>query len=425
MSNKKEKTNSEKIIIDPFKTGGHFGQFGGRYVPEMMVPPLEELEAAYIKAKKDKEFIKEYEYTLKTFSGRPTPLLFAKNLTEKLKGAKIYLKLEGQGQTGSHKINNAIGQALLAKRMGKKRLIAETGAGQHGFATATVAAKFGFECEIFMGLTDMKRQRPNVFWMEQLGAKVTPVTTGSMTLKDAVNESIRNWIETVDSTHLLVGSALAAHPYPVMVRDFQSVIGKEVKKQLKESEGKLPDYLVACVGGGSNAIGLFHPFLEDERVKMIGVEAGGLGLKSGKHAVRFKGGKEGVIEGYRSIFLQNEDGQTRPTHSVAAGLDYPGIGPEHAYLKSIGRVDYHNATDKEVVEALKLLISSEGIIPALESSHAVARGLKIAKKAGKDEIVVINISGRGDKDIFIIAEALGDKEWISFLKTKVEEAEGK
>jgi len=411
----------KKLIVNPFKTGGHFGVYGGRYVPEMLIPPLEELEKAYQEARNDKSFMEEYHHVLKTFSGRPTPLYFAENLTKKLKGGKIYLKLEGLGQTGSHKINNAIGQALLAKRMGKKRLIAETGAGQHGFATATVAAKFGFECEIFMGLKDMKRQRPNVFWMQQLGATVTPVTTGSMTLKDAVNESIRNWIETMETTHLLVGSALSAHPYPVIVRDFQSVIGKEVKKQLMESEGRNPDYLIACVGGGSNAIGLFFPFLEDESVKMIGVEAGGMGINSGKHAVRFRGGKEGIIEGYRSVFLQNNDGQTLPTYSVAAGLDYPGIGPEHAYLHSLGRVEYQSVTDKEVLEALKTLVSTEGIIPALESSHAVARGIAVAKKSRKDAIIVINISGRGDKDIFIIAEALKDREWIEFLKSKVEE----
>ena len=411
----------KKIDIDPFKTGGHFGPYGGRYVPEMLQPPLKELEEAYRAARKDRSFQKEYESVLADFSGRPTPLYYAENLTKKLRGAKIYLKLEGMGQTGSHKINNAIGQAILAKRMGKKRLIAETGAGQHGFATATVAAKFGFECEIFMGAKDVKRQRPNVFWMEQLGAKVTPVLTGSRTLKDAVNESIRNWIETMEDTHLLVGSTLSAHPYPVIVRDFQSVIGREVRKQIMKLEGRLPDTLVACVGGGSNSMGLFYPFLNDENVAMVGVEAGGLGLSTGKHAARFSGGKEGIIEGYRSVFLQNKDGQTLPTCSVAAGLDYPGIGPEHAYLKSIDRVKYMVATNKEVISALKTLISTEGIIPALESSHAIAKGMDIAKKSGKDKIVVINVSGRGDKDIFIIAEALKDREWMEFLKMKVSE----
>ena len=405
--------------IDPFKTGGRFGPFGGRYVPEMLLPALKELEKAYLQARRDPLFRREFMETLRNYSGRPTPLYFAENLTRRLGGARIYLKQEGLGQTGSHKINNAIGQALLARRMGKKRLIAETGAGQHGFATATVAAKFGFDCEIFMGLTDMKRQRPNVFWMEQLGATVTPVTSGTMTLKDAVNESIRNWIETLDTTHLLVGSALSAHPYPAMVRDFQSVIGREVKDQLKKMEGRLPDCLIACVGGGSNAIGLFHPFLNDESVRMIGVEAGGLGLSSGKHAVRFKKGRQGIIEGYRSIFLQDPDGQTIPTHSVAAGLDYPGVGPEHAYLHSIGRIEFMHATDRKVLEALRLLIRTEGIIPALESSHAVAAAIEIAGSMPKKSIMVVNISGRGDKDIFLIAEALRDREWISFLESKV------
>jgi tryptophan synthase beta chain len=414
-----------KTKIDPFKTGGHFGNFGGRYVPEMLIPALEQLEKAYLKARADKNFKTEFEDVLKTYSGRPTPLYFAGNLTKHLKGAKIYLKQEGLGQTGSHKINNAIGQALLAKRMGKKRVIAETGAGQHGLATATVAAKFGFQCEIFMGLTDIRRQRPNVFWMEQLGAKVTPVTTGSMTLKDAVNEAIRNWIETLDNTHFLIGSVLSAHPYPVIVRDFQSVIGKEVISQIKQAEGRLPDYLVACVGGGSNSIGLFHPFLQYDKVKMIGVEAGGLGLFPGQHAARFAKGREGVIEGYRSLFLQDSDGQSLETHSVAAGLDYIGVGPEHAYLNSIGRINYVNATDAEVLEALKLLIRTEGIIPALESSHALAKGIELAKKLDRKKVIVINVSGRGDKDIFLIAEALNDKEWVSFLKSKVEEAEKK
>ncbi len=415
----------KKTIIDPFKTRGRFDKFGGRYVPEMLIPALEELQKAYLEAKRDKSFQDEYKRNLKDYSGRPTPLYFAENITKYLKGAKIYLKQEGLGQTGSHKINNAIGQALLAKRMGKKRLIAETGAGQHGLATATVSAKFEFECEIFMGLTDIKRQRPNVFWMEQLGAKVTPVTDGSMTLKDAVNESIRNWIETLDTTYFLIGSALSAHPYPVIVRDFQSVIGREVLTQIKQMEGRLPDYLVACVGGGSNAIGLFHPFLKYDNVKMIGVEAGGLGINTGKHAVRFARGKEGIIEGYRSIFLQDPDGQTLTTHSVAAGLDYHGVGPEHAYLNSINRVKYEHVTDKKVLEALKLLIKTEGIVPALESAHALARTIELAKNSGKNKIIIANVSGRGDKDIFIIAEALEDKEWISFLEAKVKEAKGK
>jgi tryptophan synthase beta chain len=413
---------NRNIKINPFKTRGRFGDFGGRYVPEMLIPALDDLEKAYLEARKDKKFKQELSKVLKTYSGRPTPLYFAENLTKHLKGAKIYLKQEGLGQTGSHKVNNAIGQALLAKRMGKKRLIAETGAGQHGLATATVAAKFGFECEIFMGETDIKRQRPNVFWMEQLGAKVTPVTTGSMTLKDSVNEAIRNWIETLDTTYYLIGSVLSAHPYPVIVRDFQSVIGKEALVQIKHAEGRLPDYLIACVGGGSNSIGLFYPFLEYDQVKMIGVEAGGLGLSPGQHAARFTKGKEGIIEGYRSLFLQNHEGQSLDTHSVAAGLDYIGVGPEHAYLNSIGRVKYENVTDKKVIEALKLLMKTEGIIPALESSHAVAKGIELAPTLGKNKIMIINVSGRGDKDIFLVAEALNDKEWVSFLKSRVAEA---
>lgn len=413
----------KKLQINPFQTQGYFGQFGGQYVPEMLIPALKELEQAYLDAKKDKSFHEEFHNILKSYSGRPTPLYYAENLTKLLKGAKIYLKQEGLGQTGSHKINNAIGQALLAKRMGKKRLIAETGAGQHGLATATVAAKFGFDCEIFMGLTDINRQRPNVFWMEQLGAKVTPVKSGSMTLKDAVNESIRNWIETLETTYFLIGSVLSAHPYPAIVRDFQSVIGNEALVQIKQMEGRLPDYLIACVGGGSNSIGLFYPFLKYDSVKMLGVEAGGLGISSGKHASRFAKGKEGIIEGYRSIFLQNPDGQTLTTHSVAAGLDYHGVGPEHAYLNSIGRIKYENVTDKKVIEALKILIKTEGIIPALESAHAVAKAIELAGKLNKDKIIIINISGRGDKDIFLIAEALKDDKWISFLKSRIEEAE--
>lgn len=415
----------KNLQINSFQTQGYFGQYGGQYVPEMLIPALKELEKAYLDAKKDKSFQNEFMDMLKTYSGRPTPLYYAENLTKHLKGAKIYLKQEGLGQTGSHKINNAIGQAMLAKRMGKKRLIAETGAGQHGLATATVAAKFGFECEIFMGLTDMNRQRPNVFWMEQLGATVTPVTSGSMTLKDAVNESIRNWIETLETTYFLIGSVLSAHPYPSIVRDFQSVIGKEALIQIRQMEGKLPDYLVACVGGGSNSIGLFYPFLKYDSVKMIGVEAGGLGISSGKHAARFAKGREGIIEGYRSLFLQNEDGQTLTTHSVAAGLDYHGVGPEHAYLNSVERIKYENVTDMKVIEALRLLIRTEGIIPALESSHAVAKGIELAAGLNKNKIIIINISGRGDKDIFLIAEALKDDKWISFLKSRIEEAEKK
>lgn len=410
----------KKYSVDSFRTGGHFGPFGGRYVPEMLVPALEELERSYLEACRDETFQREFENLLRTWSGRPTPLYFAGNLTDKLGGAKIYLKQEGLGQTGSHKVNNCIGQALLARRMGKKKLIAETGAGQHGLATASVAARFGFECEIFMGELDVARQRPNVFWMQQLGAKVTPVTYGTRTLKDACNESLKNWIENLDDTYLLVGSALSAHPYPGMVRDFQSVIGREVRSQIMEIEGRLPDCLIACVGGGSNSIGLFHPFLEDETVEMIGVEAGGYGVESGKHSARFQGGRLGIIEGYKSYFLQDPDGQTLTTHSVAAGLDYAGIGPEHALLHDLGRVQYVSATDSEVLQALKFLMKTEGLIPALESAHAVVEAIRRAPGMARDRIMVVNLSGRGDKDIFIVAEALKDSEWLEFLRRKVE-----
>lgn len=404
--------------VDSFASGGHFGPYGGRYVPEMLVPALEALEKAYLEARSDKAFQAELDRLLRTWSGRPTPLYFAENLTARLGGARIYLKQEGLGQTGSHKVNNCIGQALLARRMGKTRLIAETGAGQHGLATASVAARFGFECEIFMGELDMARQRPNVFWMEQLGARVTPVPYGSRTLKEAVNASFKNWIENLDNTYLLVGSALSAHPYPTMVRDFQSVIGREVREQILQAEGRLPDVLIACVGGGSNSIGLFHPFLDEKNVSLVGVEAGGLGLESGLHSARFKGGKHGIIEGYKSYFLQNEDGQTLTTHSVAAGLDYAGVGPEHALLHDLGRVEYVSATDAEVLEALKLLMRTEGIIPALESSHALVEALRRAPAMPSGSIMVVNLSGRGDKDIFIVAEALKDKAWLEFLERR-------
>ena len=414
----------KRYIVDSFESAGHFGPYGGRYAPEMLIPALEALEKAYREAQQDSSFVAEFEKLLATYSGRPTPLYFAENLTRKLGGARIYLKQEGLGQTGSHKINNAIGQALLARRMGKKRLIAETGAGQHGLATATVAARFGFECEIFMGDLDMERQRPNVFWMEQLGAKVTPVLYGTRTLKDAVNESIKNWIENLETTHLLVGSVVSAHPYPTIVRDFQSVIGREIMYQIMEEEGRLPDCLIACVGGGSNALGMFYPFLGDEGIEMVGVEAAGLGIESGKHSARFQGGKKGIVEGYKSYFLQDDDGQTLTTHSVAAGLDYAGIGPEHAWLHDLGRIEYTHATDQETLEALELLLKTEGLIPALESAHAVAEAVKRSPGMRSDQIIVINLSGRGDKDIFIVAEALKDKAWLEFLKAKVKEGYG-
>lgn len=393
---------------------GHFGKYGGRYVPEMLIPALEELEETYEKAKKDKTFKKEFEYYLKTFSGRPTPLTFAKNLTKKLGGAKIYLKNEGLNHTGAHKITHCIGQALLAKRMGKKRLIAETGAGQHGVATATVAAKFGFSCIVFMGEVDIARQRPNVFLMEQLGAEVIPVNFGSKTLKDAVNSAIKYWIENVEDSHYVLGSVVGPHPFPTINCDFQSIVGKEIKQQIKESEGKLPDYIIACVGGGSNAMGAFNKFLK-EKVTLIGVEAGGKGKKIGEHAVRFPTGSIGVIEGYKSYFLQDKDGQLQPTHSISAGLDYPGVGPQLSFLHDSKRVEFTSVTDQEALDATRILAHSEGIIPALESAHAVAYVIKLAPKLSKEKIIVINLSGRGDKDIFILAKAFKDKKFYQFL----------
>ncbi len=402
------------------KLKGHFGKFGGRYVPEMLMPALEELEQAYLTAKKDSNFNKQLSRLYKTYAGRPTPLYFAKNLSLKLGGGKIYFKNEGLNHTGAHKMNHCLGQALLAKKMGKKRLIAETGAGQHGLATATVAAKFGFKCTVYMGEVDIQRQRPNVFWMEQLGAKVVPVSFGTKTLKDAVNATIKDWITNVNNTYYLLGSAVGPHPYPTIVRDFQSIVGKEVKKQILKQAGRLPDYLVACVGGGSNAMGLFHPFLNQKQIKMIGVEAGGKGVKKlGAHAARFQGGRMGVVEGFKSFFLQDKDGNIMPTSSISAGLDYAGIGPEIAYLKKKKRVKFTYIVDKEALDAFKILAKTEGIIPALESAHAVAEAIKLAPKLKKDQVVVVNLSGRGDKDIFIIAKAFADKSWKEFLKTQL------
>lgn len=402
---------------------GHFGQFGGRYVPEMLIPTLEELEKAYLDAKKDPNFKKEFRYLLKNYAGRPTPLTFAKNLTEKLGGARIYLKNEGLNHTGAHKITHCIGQALLAKRMGKKRLIAETGAGQHGLATATVAAKFGFSCTIYMGEVDIERQRPNVFLMEQLGAKVIPVSFGNKTLKDAVNAALKDWIENVKDTHYLLGSVVGPHPYPTMTADFQSIIGKEIKKQLLKEEKRLPDYIVACVGGGSNAIGVFGKFIKEKSVKLIGIEAGGKGKKIGQHASRFNGGSVGVVEGYKSYFLQNDDGQIQKTHSISAGLDYAGIGPQLAYLKEEGRVRFESVKDKEVLAAFEILAKTEGIISALESAHAVAYAIKLAPTLTKDKIIVVNLSGRGDKDLFIVAKTLKDEGFMDFLKNYIQEYE--
>jgi tryptophan synthase beta chain len=397
----------------------HFGPYGGRYVPEMLIPALEELKIAYKQAKKDPEFKRDLQELYATFSGRPTPLIYAANLTRELGGAKIYLKNEGMNHTGAHKINHCLGQILLAKRMGKARVIAETGAGQHGLATATVAAKFGMKCTIYMGEVDIARQRPNVFYMERLGAEVVPVTFGSRTLKDAVNAAIKDYIATSENTHYVIGSALGPDPYPEMNRDFQSIVGKEVKRAIFKREGRLPDLLIACVGGGSNAMGLFYPFIKNTEVKMVGVEAGGVGKKIGEHASRFTGGSVGVIEGYKSYFLQTPDGQVAPTHSISAGLDYPGIGPEPAYLRDMGRVTFTSATDKEALGAYELLARTEGVSPALESAHAVAEVIKRAPHMKPTEIIVVNISGRGDKDLFIVTRELHDESFKQFLTDEI------
>jgi len=378
---------------------GHFGTFGGMFVPETLMAPLQELTAAYDEARKDPAFQAELDDLLHNYVGRPTPLYFAERWTEKLGGAKIYLKREDLLHTGAHKINNAIGQILLAKRLGKRRIIAETGAGQHGVATATVCARFGMECVVYMGAVDMERQALNVARMRLMGAEVRAVTAGQATLKEAVNEAMRDWVATVDHTHYILGSALGSHPFPMMVRDFHRVIGVEARRQILEKEGRLPDLLVACVGGGSNAIGLFHPFLEDASVRMVGVEAGGEGIIPERHAARFQGGKLGVLQGTKTWLLANEDGQIELTHSVSAGLDYAAIGPEHANLQSVGRAEYTYATDAEALDAFQELAHTEGILPALESSHAMAYVKKIAPTLPKDAILIANLSGRGDKDV--------------------------
>ena len=378
---------------------GHFGTFGGMFVPETLMAPLQELAGEYERAKADPAFHAELAGLLKDYCGRETPLYFAERLTEHLGGAKIYLKREDLLHTGAHKINNAIGQALLARRLGKKRIIAETGAGQHGVATATVCARFGLECVVYMGAVDMERQALNVVRMELLGAEVRPVTAGQATLKEAVNEAMRDWVATVESTHYILGSALGSHPFPMIVRDFHRVIGVEARAQILEKEGRLPDMLVACVGGGSNAIGLFHPFLGDETVRMVGVEAGGDGIIPERHAARFQGGKLGVLQGTKTWLLANEDGQIELTHSVSAGLDYAAIGPEHAYLHDLGRVEYTYATDDEALAAFKQLSETEGILPALESAHAIAYVAKVAPSLPKDAVMIVNLSGRGDKDV--------------------------
>jgi tryptophan synthase beta chain len=382
---------------------GHFGSYGGRYVPETLMHPLQELEAEYFRAQHDPEFQSELSYYLTEFVGRPTPLYFAERLTKELGGAKIYLKREDLNHTGSHKLNNAMGQILLARRMGKTRIIAETGAGQHGVATATVAAMFGMKCVIYMGAVDCQRQGLNVYRMKMLGAEVVPVHAGQKTLKEAVNEAMRDWVTNLRSTHYILGTAYGAHPYPVMVRNFQRIIGDEARAQILEKEKRLPDMLIACVGGGSNAIGLFYPFLDDQSVKLVGVEAGGRGIKPEQHAARFQGGSLGVLQGTRSYILQDEFGQIQSTHSVSAGLDYAAVGPEHAWLRDASRAEYTYATDDQALEAFMKLARLEGIIPALESAHAVAECMVRAPKLGRNKLIIVNLSGRGDKDVAQVA----------------------
>jgi len=389
--------------------GGRFGPYGGKFVPETLIPALEELERTYDEAKRDPEFNRELDTLLADYVGRPTPLYFAERLTEHLGGPRIYLKREDLCHTGAHKINNSIGQILLARRMGKKRIIAETGAGQHGVATATAAARFAMECVVYMGSVDMERQAVNVKRMEMLGAEVRPVEAGQKTLKEAVSEAIRDWVANTSTTHYILGSALGPHPFPMIVRDFQSQIGIEARRQILEKEGRLPAALVACVGGGSNSIGLFHPFIKDLEVRMIGVEAGGLGTALGEHAARFDGGRIGVLQGTKTFVLQDEDGQIALTHSISAGLDYAAVGPEHALLRDLGRSEYHRASDKEAMDAFTLLNKLEGILPALESSHAVAWIMANAKRFSKDDAIIVNLSGRGDKDLQQVLLKLEEK----------------
>jgi len=402
--NTSERQNSLRAMPDD---SGYFDLFGGRYVAETLMPLILDLEKAYADAQADPAFQSELDELLAHYAGRPSPLYYAERLTEHFGGAKIYFKREELNHTGAHKINNCIGQVLLAKRMGKKRVIAETGAGQHGVATATVAARFGLECAVYMGAKDIERQSPNLFRMRLLGAKIVQVESGSKTLKDAMNEALRDWVTNVDDTYYVIGTAAGPHPYPAMVRDFQSVIGDELREQMLEREGRLPDSLVACIGGGSNAIGLFHPFLDDEDVSMVAVEAAGMGVDTEEHAASIAGGTPGVLHGNRTYLLQDDDGQIEEAYSISAGLDYPGIGPEHAWLHKIGRVDYVSATDAEALEAFQLCSQKEGIIPALEPSHALAQVCKMAPDLPKDHLLVVNLCGRGDKDIFTVAEALG------------------
>jgi tryptophan synthase beta chain len=386
---------------------GHFGIYGGRFVAETLMPLVLEVEKAYEAAKKDPTFRAELDWYLEHYAGRPSPLYYADRLTRHLGGAKIYFKRDELNHTGSHKINNVLGQGILARRMGKRRIIAETGAGQHGVATATVAALFDIPCVVYMGATDIERQKPNVFRMKLLGAEVRPVTSGTGTLKDAMNDALRDWVANVETTFYIIGTVAGPHPYPAMVRDFQSVIGNETRAQMQRLEGRLPDTLVAAIGGGSNAMGLFHPFLDDRSVRMIGVEAAGKGLSTGLHAASMNGGSPGVLHGNRTYLLQDEDGQIKDAHSISAGLDYPGVGPEHAWLRDTGRVEYTAATDEEAIEAFKLCSKLEGIIPALEPSHALAQVMKTAPTLAKDNLLVMNMCGRGDKDVFAVAERLG------------------
>jgi tryptophan synthase beta chain len=394
-----------------FRTGpdeeGRFGQFGGRFVAETLMPLILDLEKAWDEARTDNGFRKEMENLWRYYVGRPSPLYLASRLTEHLGGAKIYMKRDELNHTGAHKINNVLGQILLARRMGKTRIIAETGAGQHGVATATVCAKFGLKCVVFMGATDVERQKPNVFRMKLLGAEVIPVTSGRSTLKDAMNEALRDWVTNVEDTFYCIGTVAGPHPYPAMVRDFQSIIGWEAKSQIKHAEGRMPDVLIACIGGGSNAMGLFHPFLDEPDVRMIGVEAGGKGVDTDEHAASLTGGRPGVLHGNRTYLLQDDDGQIKEAHSISAGLDYPGIGPEHSWLKEAERVEYVAINDDEALEAFQLCCAMEGIIPALEPAHALAHVMKIAPKMDEKEVIVLNMCGRGDKDIFTVAEALG------------------
>ena len=400
----------------------YYGQYGGSYLPEILVSTFDQLVTAFNEAKNDPAFWEEYEQIMSSYSCRPTPLTFAGNLTEYFGGARIHIKREDLNHTGAHKANNVMGQGLLVKRMGKKRVIAETGAGQHGVATATMAAKFGFKCTIYMGEVDIARQRPNVFWMERLGAEVIPVTDGTRILKDAINEAFRDWVTNMDDTHYVLGTACGPHPYPEMVSYFQSIIGKEARKQILKSEGKLPDRIYACVGGGSNALGIFSAFLDDP-VELVGVEAGGDGLNTGRHAARLasKDGTVGIAQGFKTYFLQNSDGQMKETHSVAAGLDYVGVSPILSSLREEGRVRFESATDREVLDALSFTLKKEGLVPALESAHAFAQAFKEAPNLSRDDIIVINQSGRGDKDIFTIADAFKDPNWRKFIQQKAEE----